>query len=109
MVSQKEKAEGIYKEMQVYKWCEYDASYIPDDKETKRKCTYMLDEIILLYGDKDFGEVVWWKEVKKYIIYKVISTDNLIMVSKANYKSLDGTIKKSIEINGKFYIKRGEI
>lgn len=62
----KDKAIEIYNEMQVYDWCQKNG-YMPNDKETKNKCNYMLDEIIKLYGDKDYGEVEWWRQVKREI------------------------------------------
>ena len=58
-----EKATEIYEKLQVYDWCEKNG-YMPNDSETKKKCYYMLNEIIDLYGNKDYGEVAWWKEVK---------------------------------------------
>lgn len=61
-----DKATEIYNEMQVYDWCDQNG-YMPNDEETKKKCNYMLDEIILLYGDKDYGEVAWWREVKQAV------------------------------------------
>lgn len=65
-------ANNIYTELQVYTWDD-EHGYMPDDKETKIKCHYMIDRIITeidfingIYGG-NLKATKHWKEIKKQI------------------------------------------
>jgi len=61
-----QKANEIFTKMEVYRWDE-EFGYMTDDEQTFKKCNYMLDTIIDLYGDKKYGEVAFWIDVKKVL------------------------------------------
>lgn len=68
MMESKEKARELYDKFQCYYWHEKDG-FMPDDKETKKVCKAIVDEIISAceYNNVEVWNTDWWNKVKEKI------------------------------------------